>query len=288
MDGSSISLAAIRTKLSDAAEGWDEAAVSDLLDSPTFASDFLAFREQPILQLDGRGYLVLDPDFLGDLLSSGVFFQIRAAVPADKGIQFMSLFGRLFELYLTELLEYFYPRGSGILQTDVHFKGGQVDALLDFGSYVVLMEFKFFLLKHEIKHNREGGELEKSLREKLVENERGERKAARQLALAGQAIQDRRIKTVLLANKPIYPVVVVYESGLAGANAFINRFFQEYRETVSDPSLVRPLTLMSVGELEGLLPQVEAAQTTWQEILESRSLKMRYSSFLSTKLSMTF
>jgi hypothetical protein len=272
LDEASVSFEFIRRKLSGTDGGWNEQALSELLGSSIFATDFLALREQPILHLGASRFLVFDPDFLGELLSSGIFFQIRAAIREGKGAQFMSLFGRLFELYLAELLAHFYPPGSGILQVDVHFRGGQVDALLDFGAYVVLLEFKFFLLRHEIKHNRKSGELETSLREKLVENERGERKAARQLAQAAQAIQDRSLKTAFLANKPIYPVVVVYESGLEcpGANAFINRFFQEYREKITDPSLVRPLTVMSVEELEGLLPQAQAAQTTWQEVLESR------------------
>jgi hypothetical protein len=272
LDAAGVSFEDIRQKLSGNPEGWDERALWDLLGSTIFATDFLALRERPILRLEADKYLVLDPDFLGDLLSSGVLFQLRASIPASKGAQFMSLLGRLFELYLNELFGHFYPSASGILQLDVRFNDGQVDALLDFGSYVVLFEFKFFMLKHEIKHNRQGGDLEKSLREKLVENERGERKAARQLAQAARAIQERRIKTVSLANKPIYPVVVVYESGLEspGANAFINRFLQEYREHIPDPSLVRPLTVMSVGELEGLLPQTEASLTTWQEVLESR------------------
>jgi hypothetical protein len=272
LDSASVSPDSIRRKLSGTDGGWDECALSELLGSSIFASDFLALREHPILHLDGSRYLVLDPDFLGELLSSGIIFQIRGAVPEGKGAQLMSLFGRLFELYLIELLAHFYPWGSGILQVDVHFPGGQVDALLDFGTYVVLLEFKFFLLKHEIKHGRKSGELEKSLREKLVENERGERKAARQLAQAAQALHDRSIKTASLRNKPIYPVVVVYESGLQcpGANAFINRIFQEYRAQITDSTLVRPLTVMSVEELEGLLPQTEAALTTWQEVLEER------------------
>jgi hypothetical protein len=272
LDAAGVSLDDIRQKLSGGVGGWDECALSNLLGSTVFATEFLALRERPILRLDADRYLVLDPDFLGDFLSSGVLFQLRASIPASKGAQFMSLLGRLFELYLNELFGYFYPPASRILQLDVRFNDGQVDALLDFGSYVVLLEFKFFMLRHEIKHNRIGGDLEKSLREKLVENERGERKAVRQLAQAARAIQERRIKTVSLANTPIYPVVVVYESGLEspGANAFINRLFQEYREHIPDPSLVRPLTVMSVGELEGLLPQTEAALTTWQEVLESR------------------
>jgi hypothetical protein len=272
LNDASVSFDSIRWKLSGTEGGWDEKRLTELLGSAIFATDFLALREQPILDLNGGRYLVLDPDFLGELLSSGILFQIRAAVPEGRGAQLMSLFGRLFELYLADLFKHFYPPAAGILQLDVHFDGGQVDAFLDFGAYIVLLEFKFFLLRHEIKHNRKGGDLEKSLRDKLVENERGERKAARQLARAAEAVQDRRIKTVLLANKPIYPVVVVYESGLEcpGANAFINRFFQEYRAEITDPSLVRPLTLISVGELEGLLPQTEAAQTTWQEVLESR------------------
>jgi hypothetical protein len=274
LQGVSLDLDAARRKLSSLDTGWNEGILADLLESPTFRTDFLAFRERPILKLDEKRYLVLDGHFLADLLSIGVLFQVRSALARDKGALLMSLFGRLFELYAGELLEFFYPRRSAILRLDLPYTDGQLDALLDFGEYVVLLEFKFFLLRHEIKHNRKSGELETSLREKLVENQRGERKAARQLAHAAQSVHDRTIMTAL-PGKPIYPVVVIYESGLQcpGANAIINRYFQEFRERLRNPDLVRPLTVMSLEELEGLLPQVAAALTTWREVLDARFMR---------------
>jgi hypothetical protein len=118
------------------------------------------------------------------------------------------------------------------------------------------------------------GELEKSLREKLVENERGERKAARQLAHAAQAVLDRAIPTAR-AGSPIYPVVVIYESGLQcpGANTVVNRYFQEHRARLTNPDLVRPLTVMSIAELEDLLPQAGAGSATWREVLDARFIR---------------
>lgn len=274
LDDSSFDSDALRAKLSGQDTGWDEGMVSELLTISTFRSDFLAFRERPILRLENRRYLVLCGHFLADLLSIGIVFQIRSVLPAGKGALLMSLFGRLFELYASELLESFYPPLSGFLQIDVGYADGQLDALLDFGEYVVLLEFKFFLLNHEIKHSRKTGELEKSLREKLVENERGERKAARQLAHAAQAVLDGTISTAR-TGKPIYPVVVIYESGLQcpGANTVVNRYFQEHRALLTRPDLIRPMTVMSVAELEDLLPQVGAGSTTWRDVLDARLIR---------------
>jgi len=39
------------------------------------------------------------------------------------------------------MLGHFYPAASQILSADVGYEGGQIDALLDFGTDVVIFEF---------------------------------------------------------------------------------------------------------------------------------------------------
>ena len=38
--------------------------------------------------------------------------------------------------------DHYYPKLSGFLRTDVSYEGGQIDAILDFGSYIIIFEFK--------------------------------------------------------------------------------------------------------------------------------------------------
>lgn len=219
----------------------------------------------------------MDIQFLADLLFTGLFFEIFFCLESGKRDDFLSLWGRLSELYLWELVEEFYPKQAGILRRDIDFGKGQIDALLDFGSYVIIFEFKFFLLPHDVKYSRDSGLFARELRLKLVENEKGESKAPRQLTQAIQAVKERRVETTLNREKPLYPVVVVYEPSLEsfGINSFLNGEFQTIMAVAGGDEYVKPLTVMSVQELETLLPQTSLGYAGWNEVLEARFDGMR-------------
>src|SRR5207253_3487013 len=135
-----------------------------LIGRSQFMSDFRALREHPVLAVEGNKHIILDVQFFTELLFSGLFFDLLFGFPADRREDFLSLWGRIFELSLFELLEHFYPSSAGILQTDFPFEGGQIDALLDFGDIILVFEFKHFLLPHEVKYARDATLLEKELK----------------------------------------------------------------------------------------------------------------------------
>ena len=163
----SIRLDALRRKVTGR-KPWGKKHGISVMESDDFATDFLAFREHPLIDLENGKYLIVDIQFVGEMLFTGLFFEIFASLGADKREAFLSLWGRLLELYVWGLLKDFYPKQSNILQTDVSFDGGQIDGILDFGTYVVVLEFKFFLLSHKIKYSRNKNWLIKELRLKLV------------------------------------------------------------------------------------------------------------------------
>lgn len=251
---------------------WDKESCISAIESDEFTSDFLAFRKHPIVDLENGKYLITDIQFVADMLITGLFFEIFNSLPREKREDFLSLWGRAFELYLWELLEDFYPEQAHMLRKDIEFEGGQIDALLDFGTYIVVLEFKFFLLPHEAKFSKDKDSLTEELRLKLVENERGEPKAVRQLAAAIQAIRKGTVETALKRDKPVYPVVVAYEPSVEsfGISSFLNSEFQKILEGAGDAAFVKPLTVMSVQELEILLPQMSMGHLNWNEILEAR------------------
>jgi hypothetical protein len=251
---------------------WSKKHCIAVIESNDFATDFLAFRKHPLIDLENGKHLIIDIQFVGEMLFTGLFFEIFGSLRSDKRESFLSLWGRLFELYLWELLEHFYPRQANILRTDVNFDGGQIDGLLDFGTYIVVLEFKFFLLSHQVKYWRNKHRLIRELRLKLVENERREAKAVRQLSQAVQAVITRKVETALHQEKPIYPVVVAYEPSIEsfGVNSFLNSEFQTIRASDGGDAHVKPLTTMSVQELEMLLPQTSAGHVGWNELLEAR------------------
>lgn len=162
-----------------------------------------------------------------------------------------------------------YPDGiMNVLSFEVPFNAGAVDALLDLGSDVVVFEFKGSLLTHAAKAERNLVEFEKDFRKKFVEKDDGQRKGIAQLAVAAIAVADRTLKT---ATKPtaVYPVLVCYEAAVESfwINKYANRIF---RDLVGADDRVRPLTVMSVEELESLLPHMARGELTWPTFLSRR------------------
>ena len=261
---------------------WDCDRYVELMNRPDFRSDFLAFRQRPLLMVEEDKYIILDVQFLAELLHSGVYFDLLFSLPKDKREDFMSLWGRIFELWLVDLLGHFYPDSAGILQVDIPFTGGQVDALLDLGDVVVIFEFKHFLLPHDVKYGRDPKLLEKELRKKLFTNQKGKQKTIRQLATAAAAVRSGSVGTLLgkESSRPkaaIFPVVVIAEASLEApfVNHFLNELFQGEIVGVD----VKPLTVMSVQELEDTLPAISHGQMTWRELFESRFHENRVSPF---------
>lgn len=250
---------------------WTPDEAREQVASSLFGPDFLVFRECPIMDLENGNYLILDLQFLAELLSNGLYFDVFSSLPKQKRGDFNSLWGRVFELYVWDLLGHFYKPVSGILQTDVEYDDGQIDAVLDFGSYVVVIECKFFLLEHKAKFSRNKEDFERQLSLKIVENQKGKKKGIRQLADAVSAIQEQRVRGAR-GGRTVYPVLVVSESSLEcfGINAYLHRRFQQLRGPSADSFLVKPLTVMSIQELESILPYMEAGEATWPDILEKR------------------
>jgi hypothetical protein len=159
---------------------------------------------------------------------------------------------------------------SQMLHADLAYNGGQIDALLDFGDVVVVFEFKASLLLRGAKFSRDPVQFEAEVRRKFIENERGKPKALRQLANSATAIAERRVRTVT-APLRIFPVLVFDETTFqgVGVNEYLNRLFRPLLPS-EHARCIRPLTIMSVEEVEELLPYVEHNDTSWQTLFEER------------------
>jgi hypothetical protein len=232
-----------------------------------------ALRRCPLVRLPDGRILCIDAPFIAQLLTEGVFWSALETfnrIARQQGDAFLSLWGRLFELYAAGLLRHFYPPDSGLLTIDRDHRSGQIDAALDFGSYVVLIEFKASLLTVAARCSRDLGAFEAQFRRKFVENERGERKGVRQLADSVNAIVTGDLR--FTCEHPIvYPMLVCYEPCV---DAFwVNRYANEIFATFVQGGLserVRPLTVVSAEGLEMALPYVASGDFTWQALFESR------------------
>lgn len=259
-----------RILLGSGEEQEREKFADELTRKPFLLESLTCFRTYPLLRMDSEQVLILDLQFVVELLTSGVYWSIHDNLPNNKRGDFKELWGRMFELYIVGLLRQFYPQGAGMLTPDIEYSGGQIDALLDFGDAVIIMEIKSSLLTEPAKRSADKDVFVVDFRRKFVENEKGKPKAIKQLAAACQAVLTGEVKTVTGTVPPaIYPVFVSDEPIVEAAfsNAYFNEEFQ--KEVVNDKR-VKPLTVMSTDEIEHILAHTAENDFTWEELLQSR------------------
>jgi len=226
------------------------------------------FRQSPLLKLDRNRMPILDLDFLVELLTSGVYWSIFDSLPGNLRPTFKELWGRLFELYAVDLLGAFYPPFSRILTADLDYDAGQVDALLDFGQVAVVFEVKSSLLTEGAKRSGRRTDFVDDFALKFIRDDKGKPKALVQLAASCKAIAEGRIPTAMKPAR-IYPVCVSDEPAVESFffTAYSNEVFQK---EVAAGFGIQPVTMMSVNELEEILPYVSAGSFSWEELLEFR------------------
>jgi hypothetical protein len=248
------------------------AALADALASDRFIADTLATRKYPLCLIEPTKVVCLDSTFLSELLISGLYWQLVERLSRKDADIFMTLWGRLLELHVGEVMRWHYPSSFSPLATDVAYSGGQIDLLLDFGDDVVIFELKGSLLRIASKYDRDPEAFKSDFATKFVENEAGAPKALRQLANACTEAIKGRLK---LATKPkrVFPVLVGAEPSLD--SFWVNRYADNLFETIVGPELrpaIRPITLMSAEALENAVPYAAAGDISWPALLELRFL----------------
>jgi len=266
----SLTPSAFRRRLISGSPHTQKAFREELRRRSFLTESLTLFRQYPLMKLDANRVLILDLELLAELLTAGVYWNVFNSLPANRRETFRELWGRLFEIYAVDLLRDFYPAGSQILTADRKYAGGQVDALLDFGDVVVIFEIKSSLLTEVAKRSGDPSKFGSDFERKFVQNEKGAPKALLQLAASCKAVESRKIST---ATKParIYPVCVSDEPGVE-TFFFTNYANETFQKAVPIGSSVQPATMMSINELEEVLPYVSANDFSWPELLDFRHL----------------
>jgi hypothetical protein len=264
----SLTLAEFRGRFGPEKSASRQALTDEIRERSFLGSGLNTFRHFPLLKVDDTRAIILDLQFLVDLVTSGVYWTIFDGLPGKQREIFQQLWGRLLELYASDLLQEFYPPLSEFLKSDLAYQGGQIDALLDFAQNVVVFEIKSSLLSEAAKRLGDRVAFEKQVNLKFVRNEHGDPKAVLQLAKSSKSIAEGHVPTTMKPAR-VYPVLVGEEPALQtfGFNTYLNRIFQ--KELVQGPCM-RPLTVMTVGELEEILPYVSNNMFTWADLFETR------------------
>ena len=231
------------------------------------------FRQHPLLRLDDGRILILDLQFLSDLVTTGIYWLIFDGMPPNKRNAFRDLWGYCFEAYVINLLREFHPLGSPFLSTNVAYAGGEIDAMLDFGSEVVVIEAKGSLLTEPAKRNGNLKTFAEDVNRKFVREEDGAPKAVEQLLRATRAVAERAVETATIPRR-IYPVLVSDEPACESL-AFNSYLDEHFRQDATEFAQIKPLTVMSINELEELLAYTAAGTLSWVDILQARFVDER-------------
>ncbi|HEV2298439.1 MAG TPA: hypothetical protein VGR72_07980 [Candidatus Acidoferrales bacterium] len=259
---------AFRHRLSIGSSHMQKAFREELRRRSFLTGSLALFRQYPLMKLDANRVLILDLELLAELLTAGVYWNIFNSLPANRRETFRELWGRLFEIYAVDLLRDFYPGSSQILTADQKYDGGQVDALLDFGDVVVVFEIKSSLLTEAAKRSGDASKFVFDFERKFVQNQKGAPKALLQLAASCKAVASRKILTAARPAR-IYPVCVSDEPGVE-TFFFTNYANEAFQKVVPIGSCIQPVTMMSINELEEVLPYVSANDFSWAELLDFR------------------
>jgi hypothetical protein len=266
--GRALTLDQLTEKFTAGVSGTHERFLAEIANKGALDASLTVLRQQPFLQLSDGRVLIVDLQFATDLVVSGVYWLLFDGLPKRHRDTFRELWGRCFELYVLGLLGEFYPVGSQILSTNIRHKTGEIDALLDFGSDVFIFEIKSSLLTLPAKRSGDPAALSADIDRKFVRDDAGDPKAVVQLARAAQSIHAGSIPTTTTPTR-IYPVLITDEPACEclGFNAYLDERFQQ---EASDSTGIRPLTVMSINELEEALPYSATNVFSWAELFETR------------------
>lgn len=264
--------------------------------------DFTTFRHSPLVyNTDAKqGFTCIDFSFLIEKLASGIYHTILnswAERDAERG-SFQSYWGKTFEQFVNDRLSEAYPASvsANRLYANPYFKKKKnksievSDAVLDVGDALIIMEHKGGYLSLDEKYSGEANKLLDGIANKF-----GLNKAIRQLSKSIRILfninaQERDIffecdKENHSPNhfnaedseriRKVYPVLIVQDFSMT--MGFVNRrlklqFKQKMQEFKLDSKIdVRPLSLLTIEDLENILEHLE--EVTLTDILDEYSRK---------------
>jgi hypothetical protein len=223
---------------------------------------FKAIRERPILTTPSGLSVILDPAYFVDHFTLSPLFKVIALGGPVNAV--FGAFGDAFEDYAIEILERRYPPALGVQRLFTRVKSCEdnpefeIDALLNEGADLVLMEMKAAFVPERSILTDDYGDFLKELRKKYAvePGEQDREVGVAQLAKQVRAIVDDRWAGAEINHaqlRQIFPVLVVYDERLAspGVGAFLNERFREALGDVTRKSVaIRDLTIMTIHDLE--------------------------------------
>lgn len=233
-------------------------------------SDFTAFREAPLLRLDGR-LILLDFNFLCEKSESGPFWAVRRQIPDEESNGYFSFWGNLFESYISNILQLGADPKFNQVIPDPRFTEDDTqftDCAVLSGDALLMIEAKISTISAKVKYGADLSRLEDTLQHNLVE------KALHQIVSGIKKLfQHARQVSGIQPNNicRIFPIIVTRDEvgATAGINVFLNYEFQKLmrKEKILISQSVTPLICLSAEDIERISPY--GKQIRFDKVMES-------------------
>ena len=262
-----------------------------------FIHDVIPLRKHPLVYIRDEMDVasLLDFHFLGDKICQGLYHTVLKGLLGEEPDHnnFLTYWGDVFEIYVNDRLRETFPSKTRKLfcspMFDFNKKGFQAfDSALALGSDLVVFEEKGKYLAVPAKYGGDRDQLRNELDARFGKAVRQlarnlemvfHRDAAKRKTFSEYNSDQEAINTFDLARinrvRRVYPVLVVQDFSLEFGFANWNlrdALSEEIGRADLAPGLVKPLTVMTVEDLEYTLPYVR--QVPLQNILDYHARKL--------------
>jgi hypothetical protein len=232
-----------------------------------------SLRERPIITRRDGLCIILDPTFFIESVSIGALFHAARTEGQAATLRVFTAFGDAFEQYATDILARMYPHRPGLVDRlmrnmkgrDAKGREFEIDASLLDVSQVVFFEMKAAFLREEAITHSDPDVLFGEIRAKYgagtnpKQRDKGVAQLARSIGavMRGEWLGDHHA----FANiNVVYPVLVAHDMRLdaPALGHFLENDFRSLLGPIPNGKHVRPLTVMTIQDLENLEASVNA------------------------------
>lgn len=254
--------------------------------------DYVKFRRWPLLQLDHEVMVCVDPCFMVEKLSSGIYWTIVNSLEGKKGDKALKAFGYLFETYVTRILQLVSPPIGTFIDAPEYTNGEKsIDGIIHCGVQLILLECKASFMTIEAKYGGKVRRFEADLDKKLgLDKQKRTEKGVAQLAKHIERLfhkqpslrnhisaLDRALQASHSRIEKITPVLIVQEPILqfsAIEEVLRDRFVRLLKNRrISDCVQIAPLAVIHIDTLEQMKPNLVAGDFTLQQCLNARAVR---------------
>lgn len=232
-----------------------------------------SLRERPIMTRSDGLSIILDPTFFIESVSIGALFHAARTEGRAATLRLFTAFGDAFEQYATDILARMYPRSPVLVDRlmrnikgcDARGREFEIDASLLDVSQAVFFEMKAAFLREEAITDPNPNVLLGEIRAKYgagtspKQRDKGVAQLARSIGavMRGEWLGHHNIFADI---NVLYPVLVVHDMRLdaPALGHFLENDFRSLLGSIPDGKHVRPLTVMTIQDLENLEASVNA------------------------------